>query len=199
MACAPKKVEDIEYCDGEHSLAGYYSEAYLILENDIAKFPKFASDKNLSDVEAEILDLNDPLTESAAELTLVGDITLKPGKKMTYFPILNDTGQLEYNRIKEISTAVKTDWSCDIQLSTHNEGVLSRVTRGILVLRELDGGRLKVLGRPKAPVVIAEEKGKNSRSADGSRMISLKFTHAPFRAADLLLPNGALTFPITLV
>jgi hypothetical protein len=183
MACTVKSFEDIEYCEGEHSLAGYYSDAYIIKESDILSFPKQGNDKLLTEAEKNILGGYGTLTESEKKLTLVGDIKMKAGKKFTHLPILNDSGQLEYTRPKSTSTAVKTDWSCDIQLTTHNEGVLDDVTRCILVLREIDG-KIKVLGRIGAAVDLAEEKGKNSKGADNSRMISLKFSHAPFRAAD---------------
>lgn len=184
MSCTPKDLEDIEYCDGQHMLAGYYTNAYIIKESDILSFPKMGDDKTLTDAEKALLAAYGTLTDAEKKLTLVGEIKMKPGKKFTHLPIINDSGQLEYNRPKPSSTAVKTDWSCDVQLTTHNEGVLDDITRGILVVQEIDSHKTKVLGRIGIPTEIAEEKGKNSRNADGSRMISLKFSHAPFRAAD---------------
>ena len=182
MSCVTITREDLEYCEGEHQIAGFYTDAYLVDESDIQTFPKMADDPTLTTEEqAAVTTLG--LTAAEKKVTLIGNITLKSGKKFTRLPILNDSGQLEYNRIKPNSPAVKTDYSCNIQYTSKNEGILAGWTKAIVLLRPLEGNP-KLLGRPGNSVQIDEEKGKNGSSSDGEKMISLKFSAKPFRAAD---------------
>lgn len=182
MNCVDKSYEDVEYCEGEHITSGFYNEAYIVKPTDILKFPKFADDPTLTVQELAIVTAL-ALTDAEKSLTLIGDIELKTGKKMTKLRIMDDTGEIDHDYPKPESKNCKSSYVGSVQNTTHNKGVLHSITTAIVILVPAEGA-MQVMGRPGFPARLIENKGTNKRVSDGAKKIDFKFEAMPFQAAD---------------
>ncbi|MEA5458683.1 hypothetical protein VB796_06530 [Arcicella sp. LKC2W] len=183
MNCVDKSYEDVEFCEGQHTISGFYNEAYIIKPTDILKFPKFADDKTLTDAEKALVEGYGTLSDAEKAFTLVGDITLKAGKKMTKIRVIDDTGEVDHEYPKPESKNCKTTYGGSIQNTTHNKGVLHSISTCILVLVPSEGP-MQIMGRPGFPARLVENKGTNKKSSDISKKIDFKFEAMPFPTSD---------------
>jgi hypothetical protein len=183
MTCVDKSYEDIEYCEGEHILSGFYNEGYLVKPSDVLKFPKFANDPTLTVAEIALVAGYGTLSDAEKSLTLVGDITLKQGKKMTKFRIMDDTGEIDHDYPNPESKNCITSWGGSVQNTTHNRGMLHNLGGCYLILVPSEGP-MQVMGRPGFPAKLVENKGSNKKLSDGAKKIDFKFQAKPFQAAD---------------
>ena len=183
MNCVDKSFEDVEFCEGEHITSGFYNEAYIIKPSDILKFPKLANDPTLTAAEIALVAGYGALTDAEKSLTLVGDITLKAGKKMSKLRIMEDTGEVDHDYPKPESKNCKTTYVGSVQNTTHNKGVLHSISTAIVILAPSEGP-MQVMGRPGFPAKLVENKGTNKKVSDGAKKIDFKFEAMPFQAAD---------------
>ena len=183
MNCVDKSFEDVEFCEGEHITSGFYNEAYIVKVSDILKYPKFANDPTLTAPELALVAGYGTLTDAEKSMTLVGDITLKAGKKMTKFRVNDDTGEVDHEYSKPGSKNCKTSYAGSVQNTTHNKGVLHSISTCLLILVPSEGP-MQVMGRPGFPARLVENKGMNKKISDGDKKIDFKFEAMPFPTAD---------------
>ena len=179
MSCVAVNITDLELCDGEHSEAGFSSENFFAKRNQILTFPKLLSDPSLTSGELTaagtlIGSSYSTMTDEEKRGTLASSITFKTGMKFAKFPANPDSGTLNFSLVKPGSTSKKNTYGFEIENTFLNSQILDRITYGILVFQNNEGQTF-VLGSLAHPCRLEKIEGKNNRTGEGERMISLEF------------------------
>lgn len=179
MGCVSVNISDLEVCDGEHSEAGFSSENFFAKRNQILTFPKLLNDASLTPAELTaagtlIGSSYATLTDEEKAGTLASSIAFKTGMKFSKFPAMSDSGTLNFSLVKPGSTSKRNLYAFEVENTFLNSQILDRITYGILVFKNNEGQTF-VLGSLAHPCRLEKVEGKNGKTSDGERMISVEF------------------------
>lgn len=175
--CVSVNTDDLEFCEGPHSEAGFSSELFFTKTGSILTFPKKASD-TLSTAETTAATALIPnfsaIPSALKKRTLTTSIIFKTGMKFAKFPSLVDSGSLSGALVKEGSTSKKNEYTFECENTTLNSAILDDITTGVLAFKSTEGG-VMVLGSPEYPAKKIKQEEKWDKASSGERMISVTF------------------------
>lgn len=177
MSCVSSNTEDLEFCEGSHSEAGFSSQLFFTKVSNILTFPKKASDTLTTQESTAATALIPDYANIPAPLkkrTLTSSIIFKTGMKFSKFPSLVDSGSLTGTLVKEGSTSKKNEYTFDCENTTLNSAILDEITTGVLVFKSAEG-KVMVLGSDEYPAKKIKQEEKWGKASDAERMISVTF------------------------